>query len=180
MTLVLSMKHTPSDPFSSCLLVNLMAGGRTDRVFGCDCPTEQVYKEGAKDVILSVLRGINCECLFCGILFLKLLRTCPGEMNTVLNWSEYVHACSNCFRVRPNEQWKDTHHERNYSTCRIRHIRVHTQGKSFKLYITCSNMIIVLSVIPDSRVGHISAQRNRVCVEILGYGDLQWSCERPP
>ncbi|KAF3446738.1 hypothetical protein FNV43_RR11918 [Rhamnella rubrinervis] len=30
-----------------------------DRVFGCDCPTEQVYEEGAKDVILSVLSGIN-------------------------------------------------------------------------------------------------------------------------
>lgn len=32
-----------------------------DRVFGCDCSTEQVYKEGAKEVALSVVGGINCE-----------------------------------------------------------------------------------------------------------------------
>ncbi|KAL2504028.1 ATP binding microtubule motor family protein [Abeliophyllum distichum] len=30
-----------------------------DRVFGCDCPTKQVYEEAAKKVALSVLSGIN-------------------------------------------------------------------------------------------------------------------------
>ncbi|KAL2458030.1 ATP binding microtubule motor family protein [Forsythia ovata] len=30
-----------------------------DRIFGCDCPTKQVYDEAAKKVALSVLSGIN-------------------------------------------------------------------------------------------------------------------------
>ncbi|KAK2996431.1 hypothetical protein RJ639_025642, partial [Escallonia herrerae] len=30
-----------------------------DRVFGCDCSTEQVYEEGAKKVALSAVSGIN-------------------------------------------------------------------------------------------------------------------------
>jgi len=31
-----------------------------DRVFGPSCSTRQVYEEGAKEVALSVVRGINC------------------------------------------------------------------------------------------------------------------------
>lgn len=32
-----------------------------DRVFSSDAHTRQVYEEAAKEVALSVLRGINCE-----------------------------------------------------------------------------------------------------------------------
>jgi hypothetical protein len=32
----------------------------TDRVFGKDVATRHVYEEGAKEVALSVVRGINC------------------------------------------------------------------------------------------------------------------------
>jgi hypothetical protein len=32
----------------------------SDRVFHPECNTRQVYEEGAKQVALSVLRGINC------------------------------------------------------------------------------------------------------------------------
>lgn len=32
-----------------------------DRVFGPDCPTQRVYEEGAKDVALSSLTGLNCK-----------------------------------------------------------------------------------------------------------------------
>lgn len=32
-----------------------------DRVFGCECPTRQVYEEAAKEVTLSAVNGINCE-----------------------------------------------------------------------------------------------------------------------
>ena len=32
-----------------------------DRVFSFDCSTRQVYEEGAKDVALSVIGGINGE-----------------------------------------------------------------------------------------------------------------------
>lgn len=32
-----------------------------DRVFRSDCPTWKVYEEGAKNVALSVVGGINCE-----------------------------------------------------------------------------------------------------------------------
>ena len=31
-----------------------------DRVFRGDCSTKQVYEEGAKDIALSVVGGINC------------------------------------------------------------------------------------------------------------------------
>ena len=33
----------------------------TDRVFGADTPTKQVYEEGARAVALSAVGGINCE-----------------------------------------------------------------------------------------------------------------------
>lgn len=33
-----------------------------DRVFSPECSTRQVYDEGAKEVALSVLSGINCTC----------------------------------------------------------------------------------------------------------------------
>jgi len=32
-----------------------------DKVFRGDCATRQVYEEGAKEVALSVVGGINCE-----------------------------------------------------------------------------------------------------------------------
>lgn len=32
----------------------------SDRVFGPNCSTRQVYEEGAKEVALSVVSGINC------------------------------------------------------------------------------------------------------------------------
>lgn len=32
-----------------------------DRVFGPDCQTQRVYEEGAKDVALSALTGLNCK-----------------------------------------------------------------------------------------------------------------------
>lgn len=35
--------------------------GLVDRVFGCDSSTRQVYEEGAKEVALSVVSGINGE-----------------------------------------------------------------------------------------------------------------------
>ena len=35
--------------------------GGLDRVFGCDSTTKQVYEEGAKEVALSVVNGINCK-----------------------------------------------------------------------------------------------------------------------
>lgn len=34
---------------------------RIDRVFGSECSTKQVYEEGAREVALSVVSGINCE-----------------------------------------------------------------------------------------------------------------------
>lgn len=32
-----------------------------DRVFGSDCSTREVYEQGAKDVAISVARGMNCK-----------------------------------------------------------------------------------------------------------------------
>lgn len=34
-----------------------------DRVFRGDCPTKQLYDQGAKEIALSVVNGINCKCI---------------------------------------------------------------------------------------------------------------------
>jgi hypothetical protein len=47
----------------ACLLVDVPLPRDPDRVFGPDCPTQRVYEEGAKDVALSVLTGLNCKCI---------------------------------------------------------------------------------------------------------------------
>lgn len=33
-----------------------------DRVFSGDCSTRTVYEEEAKEIALSVVRGMNCKC----------------------------------------------------------------------------------------------------------------------
>lgn len=35
---------------------------RLDRVYRGDCSTREVYEGGTKDIALSVVSGINCEC----------------------------------------------------------------------------------------------------------------------
>ena len=40
-----------------------------DRVFSGDCSTRQVYEEGAKEIALSVVRGINCKCNIHALMF---------------------------------------------------------------------------------------------------------------
>jgi centromeric protein E len=42
------------------MLISPSSVGETDRVFSPECSTRQVYEEGAKEVALSVLAGINC------------------------------------------------------------------------------------------------------------------------
>lgn len=37
----------------------------TDKVFSPTCSTQKVYEEGAKDVALSALTGINGNCSYC-------------------------------------------------------------------------------------------------------------------
>lgn len=50
-----------------------------DRVSGLDCSTKKVYEEGAKEVALSVVSGVNCmdelEPLFSLFAFVYLSRT---------------------------------------------------------------------------------------------------------
>lgn len=46
---------TNTSSYSDCWLL------LTDRVFGPDCQTQRVYEEGAKDVALSALTGLNCK-----------------------------------------------------------------------------------------------------------------------
>lgn len=53
-----SVTFEDSEHCFSCPLFSYMG---IDRVFGCDSTTKQVYEEGAKEVALSVVNGINCE-----------------------------------------------------------------------------------------------------------------------
>lgn len=43
------------------LLIFIVSYSLPDRVFRFDCSTRQVYEEGAKEVALSVVGGINCK-----------------------------------------------------------------------------------------------------------------------
>lgn len=54
-----------------------------DKVFGCDCSTRQVYKEGAKEVALSVLTGINSSVFAYG-------QTSSGKTFTMTGITEYT------------------------------------------------------------------------------------------
>ncbi|EXC35389.1 Kinesin-related protein 4 [Morus notabilis] len=56
-----------------------------DRVFSFDCPTRQVYKEGAKDVALSVVSGINSSIFAYG-------QTSSGKTYTMSGITEYTVA----------------------------------------------------------------------------------------
>ncbi|KAK8596667.1 hypothetical protein V6N13_001271 [Hibiscus sabdariffa] len=54
-----------------------------DRVFDCDCPTSQVYEEGAKDIALSVLNGINSSIFAYG-------QTSSGKTYTMRGITDYA------------------------------------------------------------------------------------------
>ncbi|XP_071735307.1 kinesin-like protein KIN-7F [Rutidosis leptorrhynchoides] len=56
-----------------------------DRVFGCDCSTRQVYQDGAKDVVLSVVGGINASIFAYG-------QTSSGKTFTMTGITEYTLA----------------------------------------------------------------------------------------
>ncbi|KAF4385273.1 hypothetical protein G4B88_026556 [Cannabis sativa] len=56
-----------------------------DRVFGFDCTTKQVYDEGAKEVILSVLKGINSTLFAYG-------QTSSGKTYTMNGVTKYAIA----------------------------------------------------------------------------------------
>ncbi|GLT69166.1 hypothetical protein SLA2020_413400 [Shorea laevis] len=56
-----------------------------DRVFGCDCPTKEVYLEGAKEIALSVLNGINSTIFAYG-------QTSSGKTYTMSGITEFAMA----------------------------------------------------------------------------------------
>ncbi|KAK8601321.1 hypothetical protein V6N13_058963 [Hibiscus sabdariffa] len=56
-----------------------------DRVFDCDCPTSQVYEEGAKDIALSVLTGVNSSIFAYG-------QTSSGKTYTMRGITDYAVA----------------------------------------------------------------------------------------
>ncbi|XP_076909195.1 kinesin-like protein KIN-7E isoform X2 [Bidens hawaiensis] len=56
-----------------------------DRVFGYDCSTRQVYQDGAKDIVLSVVGGINASIFAYG-------QTSSGKTFTMTGITEYTLA----------------------------------------------------------------------------------------
>ncbi|KAL5557934.1 hypothetical protein UlMin_034145 [Ulmus minor] len=70
-----------------------------DRVFGSDCPTKQVYEEGAKEVILSVVNGINSSIFAYG-------QTSSGKTYTMNGITE--HAVADIYN------YIDTHIDRDF------------------------------------------------------------------
>ncbi|PPD97804.1 hypothetical protein GOBAR_DD05181 [Gossypium barbadense] len=58
---------------------------RLDNVFGSDCPNRQVYETGAKEVVLSVVSGINSSVFAYG-------QTSSGKTYTMTGITEYAMA----------------------------------------------------------------------------------------
>ncbi|GMJ15431.1 hypothetical protein HRI_005212300 [Hibiscus trionum] len=56
-----------------------------DKVFDCDCRTSQVYEEGAKDIALSVLNGVNSSIFAYG-------QTSSGKTYTMKGITDYAVA----------------------------------------------------------------------------------------
>ncbi|KAH9758942.1 kinesin-like protein KIN-7I [Citrus sinensis] len=70
-----------------------------DRVFGCECPTRQVYEEAAKEVTLSVVNGINST-------FFAYGQTSSGKTYTMGGITEYA--------IQDIYDYIDTHQEREF------------------------------------------------------------------
>nr|VDC69208.1 unnamed protein product [Brassica rapa] len=56
-----------------------------DRVYGGECPTRQVYEDGAKEIALSVVKGINCSIFAYG-------QTSSGKTYTMTGITEFAVA----------------------------------------------------------------------------------------
>ncbi|WCJ35147.1 Kinesin-like protein KIN-7F [Euphorbia peplus] len=54
-----------------------------DRVFGSECSTKQVYEEGAKEIVLAAVSGINSTIFAYG-------QTCSGKTYTMTGITEYA------------------------------------------------------------------------------------------
>ncbi|XP_059459574.1 kinesin-like protein KIN-7I isoform X2 [Corylus avellana] len=70
-----------------------------DRVFGSNCPTKRVYKEGARDVALSAVNGINSSIFAYG-------QTSSGKTYTMSGITEYA--------VADIYEYVDMHKEREF------------------------------------------------------------------
>jgi hypothetical protein len=95
-------------------LLNHIYHLNSDRVFNPECSTRQVYEEGAKQVALSVLTGINC----------MHARILPAVYSIVIHSSSkeckfyaccsVPMCCSKHICVWSDEQWEDVHHGRHH------------------------------------------------------------------
>ncbi|KAF8093192.1 hypothetical protein N665_0389s0051 [Sinapis alba] len=62
---------------------NIPSAYSFDRVYGGDCPTRQVYEDGAKEIALSVVKGINCSIFAYG-------QTSSGKTYTMTGITEFA------------------------------------------------------------------------------------------
>ena len=76
-----------------------------DRVFRGDNATREVYEEGAKEVALSVVSGINCK-YDAHVLFVTLFLISEEISPTFAFSSKYL-----CLWA--NKQWKNIHNDGN-------------------------------------------------------------------
>ncbi|KAG2239455.1 hypothetical protein Bca52824_091701 [Brassica carinata] len=64
---------------------NIPSAYSFDRVYGGECPTRQVYEDGAKEIALSVVKGINCSIFAYG-------QTSSGKTYTMTGITEFAVA----------------------------------------------------------------------------------------
>lgn len=83
----------------------------SDKVFGPESFTENVYEDGVKNVALSALMGINGRCSMAKLVNSVLLGLISQMTNS-------FYCFSNNICIWTNEQWKDIYHERsNRESC---------------------------------------------------------------
>lgn len=98
-----------------------------DKVFRSDCSTRQVYEEGAKEVALLVVSGINGEYNFGFFIIISL------SWNLLVTTHIYIIFNGNLlfskyFCIWTNKQWKDVYHEWNYRVHSGRYLQLHGEG----------------------------------------------------
>jgi hypothetical protein len=98
---------------------------RPDRVFSPECSTAQVYEEGAKEVALSVLAGINCTRRIMKSFHVFALCACGLTFSFLVASVYSACACSQHIRVRPDEQREDVHDGRHHGAQHGRNLRLH-------------------------------------------------------
>lgn len=111
-----------------------------DRVFRSDCSTKKVYEEGAKEVALSVVSGINCEykIVYFARHFSWLWKSSEFHWQFSLCQTLDINS-SYYFCIWTNKQWKDIYYDGNHRAYTSGYLWVYWKGNR---EIKCRSLLL--------------------------------------